>query len=79
MKCKLLSSLDGSLKLLVKFIRNENGQGITEYAALIAFVAVLCAMAFSANGALRSGIQGAYSATSSQLLNLSSAGGTAGG
>jgi Flp pilus assembly pilin Flp len=65
--------------LLYKFVSEENGQGITEYGALIAFVAIMVAFAFSANGALQSGVVNAYSTVSHQLNNLSSAGGNAQG
>lgn len=57
--------------LLLDLVRDESGQSITEYGAIIAFVGCLIAMAFHlANGGLFAGISGAYSACTSQLGNL---------
>jgi len=66
-------------KLLYKFVSDENGQGITEYGAVIAFVAIMIAFAFSANGALQPGIVNAYSALTKQLNTIGAAGGSAQG
>ncbi len=54
--------------------RSKRGQGITEYGAMIAFVAILCALVFSlTNGHLTCALSAAFSGVSSQLNNLSSA------
>ncbi len=66
--------------MLSKFFTDESGQGITEYGAILAFVAVLVALVFSiTKGALTSAISHAFSAVITQLNNLSSAGGAASG
>lgn len=54
--------------------RNRNsGQSISEYAAVLAFVACIIAFFFGvANGTLFTGITGAYSTTNSVLGNLNS-------
>ena len=60
------------------FIEDENGQGITEYGAILAFVAILVALAFGiTQGHLRGAICAAFSAVVSQLNNLSSGAGNA--
>ncbi len=57
-----------------KFINDESGQGITEYGAILAFVAILVAVVFSiTQGALSSAISKAFSAVVSQLNALSAA------
>ncbi len=66
--------------VISRFISEESGQGITEYGAILAFVAVLVALVFSiTKGALTSAISYAFSAVITQLNNLSSAGGAASG
>jgi Flp pilus assembly pilin Flp len=56
--------------------RSSRGQGITEYGAMIAFVAVLVALVFSVtNGHLSSALSAAFSSVSSQLNDLSKASG----
>jgi Flp pilus assembly pilin Flp len=56
-----------------RFIEDESGQGITEYGAILAFVAILVALVFGiTKGALTSAISAAFSAVVSQLNNLSS-------
>jgi len=56
------------------FIRDENGQGITEYGAVLALVALVVALVFGiANSPLKNGVSAAYSAIASQLNNLSDA------
>jgi len=56
------------------FITKEDGQGITEYGAILAFVAILVAVVFSiTQGALSSAISKAFSAVVSQLNKLSAA------
>ena len=60
------------------FFHDESGQGITEYGAILAFVAILVALVFSlTKGALASAISAAFSAVVKQLNNLSAAAGTA--
>lgn len=54
--------------------RNRKGQGISEYGAVIAFVAFLCALTFSlAKGSLSGAVQGSFSSVAGQLNNMSSA------
>ncbi|CAN5371548.1 hypothetical protein BH10CYA1_BH10CYA1_20160 [soil metagenome] len=61
-----------------RFITDESGQGITEYGAILAFVAILVALVFGiTKGALTGAISSAFSAVVSQLNNLSSAAGGA--
>jgi Flp pilus assembly pilin Flp len=64
--------------MISRFIKDESGQGITEYGAILAFVAILVAVVFGiTKGALSSAISAAFSAVVSQLNNLSSAAGSA--
>lgn len=59
---------------LREFVANEDGQGITEYGAILAFVAILVAVVFAiTRGALTAAISKAFSAVVSQLNNLSTA------
>lgn len=61
-----------------RFFRDESGQGITEYGAILAFVAILVALVFSiTKGALTSAISAAFSSVIRQLNNLSAAAGSA--
>lgn len=54
--------------------RSSKGQGITEYASVIAFVCVIIAMAFNfAHGSLFSGISNSYSSVSGNLDQLNNA------
>jgi len=63
---------------VLDFFTNEDGQGITEYGAILAFVAILVAVVFSiTQGALTSAISKAFSAVVSQLNHLSSTAGSA--
>jgi Flp pilus assembly pilin Flp len=56
------------------FFTSEEGQGITEYGAILAFVAILVAVVFSiTQGALSSAISKAFSSVVSQLNHLSAA------
>ena len=60
------------------FVKDESGQGITEYGAILAFVAILVALVFSiTQGALRGAICAAFSAVVHQLNNLSAGAGNA--
>lgn len=64
--------------LIHRFIHEESGQGITEYGAILAFVAILVALVFGiTKGALTGSISRAFSAVVSQLNNLSAAAGSA--
>jgi Flp pilus assembly pilin Flp len=68
------------LHIVERFFSEESGQGITEYGAILAFVAVLVALVFTiTKGALASAISHAFSAIITQLNNLSSGAGTAQG
>ncbi len=61
-------------KLVRRFFSDEEGQGITEYGAIIAFVSLLVALAFSAaNGSLMPAVSRAFREVSSQLNSLASA------
>lgn len=61
-----------------RFLSSESGQGITEYGAILAFVAILVALVFSiTKGALTSAISASFSAVIRQLNNLSTAAGGA--
>ncbi len=56
---------------LKNFIEDESGQGITEYGAILAFVALLVAVVFSfASGTLTSAISQSFSSIVRQLTNL---------
>jgi len=59
-------------RLLALCRRDENGQGITEYGAIIAFVSILVALTFGlSSGSLQPAVSKAFSSVSSQLNNLS--------
>lgn len=56
---------------LKNFISEESGQGITEYGAVLAFVALLVAVVFSfASGTLTSAISQSFSSVVMQLNKL---------
>ncbi len=58
----------------LKFIKQEEGQGISEYGALLAFIAILVALVFAfAPGKLAPAVSQAFSSMS-QELNDSAAG-----
>lgn len=64
---------------MVAFLKDESGQGITEYGAVLAFVALLVAVVFGfAQGSLRPALSQSFSTVVSQLnqLNAYSAGGS---
>lgn len=57
--------------MLIKFLTDESGQGITEYGAILAFVAILVAVVFAiTQGALAGAISSAFSSVVSQLNKL---------
>jgi len=59
--------------MLAAFIKDESGQGITEYGAVLAFVALLVAVVFGfARGALQKTLSQSFSAVVQQLGNLNS-------
>jgi Flp pilus assembly pilin Flp len=60
--------------MISRFVNDESGQGITEYGAILAFVAILVAVVFGlTKGALASAISTAFSAVVNQLNTLSAA------
>jgi len=64
--------------MLHRFISDESGQGITEYGAILAFVAILVAVVFAlTQGALAGAISAAFSSVIKQLNDLASAAGGA--
>jgi Flp pilus assembly pilin Flp len=53
--------------------RSKRGQGISEYGAMLAFVAILVSLCFSiTNSSLKAAVSAAYSSISNQLNSLSS-------
>jgi len=59
--------------LLNRFVADESGQGITEYGAILAFVAVLIVVvAGFVNGTLKTAISNAFSLVASALGALNS-------
>lgn len=59
-------------------LRSEKGQGLTEYAAIIAFVAILVALTFGfTKGSLMPGVSSAFSAVAGTVNNMSTAAGCA--
>lgn len=62
--------LDANL-LIRDFMEDESGQGITEYGAILAFVALLVAVVFGfAQGTLQSAISQSFSRVVSELDRL---------
>ncbi len=60
-----------SNNLLKQFLVDESGQGITEYGAILAFIAVLVGLVLSLlNGVLKTAISSAFSMVASELSNL---------
>ena len=58
-------------KLMNQFINDESGQGITEYGAILAFVALLIAMLFTQRSALEQAISKAFNQVVVQLNTIS--------
>ncbi len=57
--------------ILKRFISDESGQGITEYGAILAFVALLIAVVFgAAHGTLQNAISAAFGNVASNLNSL---------
>lgn len=66
------------IKPFTKRRNRRSGQAITEYAAMLAFVAVIVALVFAfAPGKLTPAISAAFSVITSQLNNLAAASSTA--
>lgn len=64
-------------RFCAEFIADESGQGITEYGAILAFVAVLVGLVFSfAQGQLASSISAAFSSVVGQMNKLSAQSGS---
>lgn len=63
---------------LIEFVTDEDGQSITEYGAVIAFVGVLIAVVFGlARGSLFSAISESFSSVNSGMTEMNNyAGGT---
>jgi Flp pilus assembly pilin Flp len=58
---------------MIAFLNDESGQGITEYGAVLAFVALLVAVVFGfARGALQQTLSSSFSTVVSQLNVLNS-------
>lgn len=60
-----------NMKIANHFISDESGQGITEYGAILAFVALLIAVAFTQSTALQQAINKAYNEMATQLNAVS--------
>ena len=58
-------------RTLDSFLSDESGQGITEYGAILAFVAVLVALIFTTQSALKDSISAAFSTVVEQLNRVS--------
>jgi len=64
----MLRSLKNKLKRLRRRRRSQDGQAITEYGAIIAFIAVLVALVFAfSSGAVGGAISNCFSSITSQL------------
>jgi len=60
-----------TLQVVKRLTNEESGQGITEYGAILAFVALLIALVFGfANGTLAGAISSAFSSVVSQLNQM---------
>ncbi len=58
-------------KLLKQFFTSESGQGITEYGAILAFVALIIAIVFGLKGSFQQALTNAFSSVSNQLNSIS--------
>jgi len=55
-----------------RFVLDESGQAITEYGAMLAFVAILISFLFGiAQGALKGAVSASFSTTVKSLNNIS--------
>jgi Flp pilus assembly pilin Flp len=67
----LSTSRRDEMTYLTEFYNDESGQGITEYGAILAFVALLVAVVFGfAQGTLQSAISQSFSRIVSELNRL---------
>ena len=64
---------------VVSRLKSEKGQGIVEYALLLAFVVAIATAALSANGGLGEAIQGVFADTANTLSGNAGANPPAGG
>ncbi len=55
---------------LKHFFTNESGQGITEYGAILAFVALIIAIIFGLQGSFQAALQNAFSSVGGQLNSI---------
>jgi Flp pilus assembly pilin Flp len=56
------------------FVNSEGGQGIVEYGAILAFVAILVGLTFAlTTGSLSAAISGSFSSMAGQLKSLNAA------
>lgn len=60
-----------NLKGVNEFINDESGQGVTEYGAILAFVALLIAVAFTQSPALQQAINRAFNSMATALNSVS--------
>jgi Flp pilus assembly pilin Flp len=58
-------------KLLKDFFVEESGQGITEYGAILAFVALIIAIVFGMQGTFKQALSNAFSSVGNQLNSIS--------
>jgi len=66
--------------LLKSFVKDESGQGITEYGAVLAFVAILVALIIALlQGSLATSISQAFSSLAAQMSSLAANTPAAGG
>ncbi len=69
----LFPSFKSQREAVWEYVSNEDAQGITEYGAVLCFVSLLIALAFTfTNGSLGNAVVTAFSAITSQLNNMSS-------
>ncbi len=60
-----------AFNFLKRFLAEESGQGITEYGAILAFVALIIAIIFGLQGSFQTALTNAFSSVSNQLNSLS--------
>ena len=64
---------------VVSRLKSEKGQGIVEYALLLAFVVAIAGVALNANGGLGEAISNVFEKTTTQLNNTGATPPAAGG
>ncbi len=57
--------------LIKHFLTEESGQGITEYGAILAFVALIIAIVFGMQGTFKRALANAFSSVGNQLNSIS--------